>query len=160
MRFSETPVSNLAANPAIISSPTRPLGPDSEGSPASDGAAVGSDSAKGAPDANTGGDEARSRASDLIRSIGCEFSRLRKIGRSGAWADLEDKVALSGHILVPNIISAKDWVAMLCEIETFRKSEAGTAESPGDALAKWLTTGDSPKSKRTKKKASSSVIMA
>jgi len=150
MRFSETPVSNLADNPAIVSSPARPLGPDSEGSPASDGAAVGSDSAKGAPDANTGGDGARSRASDLIRSIGCEFSRLRKIGRSGAWADLEDKVALSGHILVPNIISAKDWVGMLVEIEGFRKSEGGTAESPGDALAKWLSEGQE-KPKRAKK---------
>jgi hypothetical protein len=63
---------------------------------------------------------------------------------------LEDKVALSGHILVPNIISAKDWVGMLVEIEGFRKSEGGTAESPGDALAKWLSEGQE-KPKRAKK---------
>src|ERR1039458_6773888 len=130
MRFSETPVSDLAGKPAIIPTTTRPLGSfPAEGSPASDRGEVGGDSGKATPDAGAGGDEARTRASELIRSIGCEFSRLRKIGRSGAWADLEDKIALSGHILVPTIISAKDWIGMLVEVEGFRKrSEEHTSE--------------------------------
>ena len=152
MRFSETPISELADSTAIIPTLNRPVDTPIDGSPASNGATTGGDRRQSEKDASGGSDEARSRASDLIRSIGAEFSRLRKIGRSGAWADLEDKVALSGHILVPNIISAKDWIGMLVEIEGFRKSEGGSTESPGDALAKWLSEGEeADKPKRVKK---------
>ena len=42
----------------------------------------------------------------------------------------------------------KDWVGMLIDIEQFRKSEGGSAEVPGDALAKWLSEGiEKPKRK-------------
>jgi len=50
------------------------------------------------------------------------------------------------------MISSKDWVGMLIDIEQFRKAETGTAESPGDALAKWLSEGAEDKPKRKKAK--------
>ena len=63
---------------------------------------------------------------------------------------MEDKIAKSGDILVlSGMISSKDWVGMLIDIEQFRKAEGGTAESPGDALAKWLSEPE--KVKRVKK---------
>jgi hypothetical protein len=65
---------------------------------------------------------------------------LRKKGRSAAWADLEDKVAAAGEDLIATgMISAKDWIGMMIDIEQFRKAEGGSEELPGDALAKWLS---------------------
>jgi hypothetical protein len=82
----------------------------------------------------------RDRAERIIRDIGIEFNKLRKKGRSAAWADLEDKVAAAGADLVSTgMITAKDWVGMMIDIEQFRKSEGGSEELPGDALAKWLS---------------------
>jgi hypothetical protein len=50
------------------------------------------------------------------------------------------------------MISSKDWVGMLIDIEQFRKAEGGTSESPGDALAKWLSEGaEEVKAKKTRK---------
>lgn len=152
MRFSETPLSESADNPAIISTPDRPA-KDNDGPPASDGGTDKPDGEKVKADESSSNNEARSRASELIRNIGSEFSRLRKQNRSGAWADLEDKIAESGDILISSgMISSKDWVGMLIDIEQFRKAEGGTAESPGDALAKWLSEGaEEVKTKRTKR---------
>jgi hypothetical protein len=82
----------------------------------------------------------RSEAERLIRDIGSEFVKLRKRGRSAAWALLEDKVATGGSILISTgMISSKDWVGMMIDIEQFRKAEGGSEELPGDALAKWLS---------------------
>jgi hypothetical protein len=92
----------------------------------------------------------RDTAERLIRDIGLEFNRLRKKGRSAAWADLEDRVAASGHVLISTgMISAKDWVGMMIDIEQFRKAEGGSEELPGDALAKWLSEAE-PKQKKVK----------
>jgi len=51
-------------------------------------------------------------------------------------------VAQSGHLLTDSgMMSVKDWVGMMIDIEQFRKAEGGNAEVPGDALAKWLSEG-------------------
>jgi hypothetical protein len=82
----------------------------------------------------------RTRARGIIRDIGAEFNKLRKRGRSAAWADLEDKVAAAGDILIATgMISFRDWTGMMIDIEQFRKAEGGSEELPGDALAKWLS---------------------
>jgi len=82
----------------------------------------------------------RDRAQRVIRDIGIEFNKLRKKGRSAAWADLEDKVAAAGaDLIATGMISAKDWIGMMIDIEQFRKAEGGSEELPGDALAKWLS---------------------
>jgi len=148
-RFSEAPISD---HPAIIPPAHRPLDDSAEGSPALDRTAVGDTDRQGAEAVGVGETKAGERAKELIRSIGSEFSRLRKQNRSGAWADLEDKIAKAGDILISSgMISSKDWVGMLIDIEQFRKSEGGTAESPGDALAKWLSEGQ-PKRNKVKVK--------
>jgi hypothetical protein len=150
MRFSETPVSDPNA---VL--PQREAGPTPSLPPATDGTATSEDRKRGESEKGTGSPEARAGAAKLIESIGCEFSRLRKEGRNAAWADLEDKVAKAGHVLVPSgMISAKDWVGMMIDIEQFRKSEGGNMESPGDALARWLSEGSevvTEKPKRSKK---------
>jgi hypothetical protein len=153
MRFSETPISDLADNPAVTASAKRPVAATSDGPPTSDGGADRGDGEKVKADESSSNNEARSRASELIRNIGTEFSRLRKQNRSGAWGDLEDKIATSGDILISSgMISSKDWVGMLIDIEQFRKVEGGTAESPGDALAKWLSEGaEGVKAKKPRK---------
>jgi hypothetical protein len=93
---------------------------------------------KGEDESGSSGD--RDRAERAIRDIGLEFNRLRKKGRSAAWADLEDKVAELGHLLIKTgMITMKDWTGMMIDIEQFRKSEGGSEELPGDALAKWLS---------------------
>jgi hypothetical protein len=82
----------------------------------------------------------RAEAERYIRDIGVEFNKLRKRGRSAAWASLEEKVAEAGALLISTgMITSKDWVGMLIDIEQFRKSEGGSEELPGDALAKWLS---------------------
>jgi hypothetical protein len=152
MRFSETPVSDPAN--LIPPSKRRPVVPPDDGSPANDRPAIGASGGEGQKGEGSGTHEERSRASELLRDIGTEFSRLRKLNRSGAWADLEDKIAGSGDILIASaMISPKDWIGMLIDIEQFRKAETGTAESPGDALAKWLSEGAEDKPKRKKAKA-------
>src|SRR5258707_846450 len=42
----------------------------------------------------------RQAAVQLLEEIGKEFGRLRQDGRSGAWAALEDRLMLNGHLLV------------------------------------------------------------
>jgi len=37
------------------------------------------------------------------------------------------------------MLTPKDWIGMMIDIEQFRKSEGGSEELPGDALAKWLS---------------------
>jgi hypothetical protein len=99
-------------------------------------AAAHEDEGKASPE-NSG---RRDRAERVIRDIGIEFNRLRKKGRSAAWADLEDKVAAAGaDLIATQMITAKDWIGMMIDIEQFRKSEGGSEELPGDALAKWLS---------------------
>jgi len=133
MRFSEIAVTNLES--PEVEQPT----PDDVGGVAEIGENHRSE--KGSGDSKK-----RKAAASLIQSIGIEFSRLRKIGRSGAWADLEDKVAKSGHLLTDSgMMTVKDWTGILIDIEQFRKSEGGTSESPGDALARWLSEGEKPK---------------
>lgn len=81
----------------------------------------------------------------ILAEIGREFVKLRQEGRSGAWAHLEDRIMLSGHVLVSaGLISPKDWLAMSVEIEGFRKSEGGTQIAPGDFLAQWLSEEEKP----------------
>ena len=122
--------------------PAFEVGHISDSPPAPDGVATPEHRKNGESEKSAISPEERTAAAGLIQSIGSEFSRLRKSGRSGAWADLEDKVAQNGHILVPSgMISAKDWVGMLIDIEQFRKSEGGNMELPGDALATWLSEG-------------------
>lgn len=83
-----------------------------------------------------------------MKEIGEEFVKLRQAGRSGAWAVLEDRLMLSGHVLVSaGLMSPKDWIAMSTEIESFRKSESGSQQAPGDYLAQWLSGDDKPKKK-------------
>jgi hypothetical protein len=146
-RFSEAPITDLADRPAEPAEK-----PSSKRTPPADGGAVaeGGDGSK--KDEGQRDSQAVDKARELLRNIGTEFSRLRKQNRSGAWADLEDRIAASGDTLVMSgMISSKDWVGMLIDIEQFRKSEGGTAESPGDALAKWLSEGTETKPKRKAK---------
>src|ERR1035441_469462 len=148
-RFSEAAISDLSES-TLPPSPIIESASLHDGTPATERRSNQPDGEKVKADESSGGDEARRRASELLRSIGTEFSRLRKVNRSGAWGDLEDKIAKSGDILVlSGMISSKDWVGMLIDIEQFRKAEGGTAESPGDALAKWLSEPE--KVKRVKK---------
>lgn len=93
--------------------------------------------------------ERRTEAERLIREIGVEFVKLRRKGRSAAWADLENKVATSGYVLISTgMITSKDWVGMMIDIEQFRKAEGGTEELPGDALAKWLSESEEAANKK------------
>ena len=139
-RFSETPVSEDLASGSGNPDPITAAAPESphERSGTSEDRKGSEAKTPSGPDAgtNSGSDE---RARGLIEYIGSEFNRLRQKGRAQAWGSLEEKVAASGHILVPNMMSAKDWVGMLIDIEQFRKAEGGTAQSPGDVLAAWLT---------------------
>lgn len=79
----------------------------------------------------------------MIRNIGEKFVALRKEGRSGAWADLEDELMLSAHVIIDaGIMSPKDWISLAIDIEQFRKSDSGTAKPPGDWLSEWLNADD------------------
>lgn len=112
---------------AIASSPDRPaVSPNREESGAGEAAS---------------GDKAR--AASIIESIGRDFVRLRQEGRSGAWAELEDRLMSNAHILIGSgMISVKDWVSTARDIEDFRKQETGTSLPPGDLLSQWLSVSE------------------
>ena len=83
----------------------------------------------------------KSEAADLIRSIGHDFVVLRQQGRSGAWAELEDRLMTSAHVLISaGMMSAKDWIGIARDIEEFRKSEGGNQTLPADFIAQWLSS--------------------
>jgi hypothetical protein len=151
MRFSEAPIHDSTASSPIRPEREEGKQPDLPPPDVSRGVAeVGAETVviKGQSDPSK-----RAEAAGLLESIGTEFSRLRKIGRSGAWGDLEDKVAQSGHILIDSgMISFKDWTGVMIDIEQFRKAEGGTSEVPGDALARWLSEGDPEPEKQKKAK--------
>jgi len=132
MRFSEVPIYDESATEVRTTSVIPPT---------PDGRPVSGTRTEVKAGENEKGSPKREEAVRLLQSIGTEFSRLRKTNRSGAWADLEDKIAKSGHVLVPDALSMKDWVGLMIDIEQFRKAESGSAEVPGDALAKWLSEG-------------------
>ncbi len=87
-------------------------------------------------------------AKHIIDRIGQQFVKLREAGRSQAWADLERELMLNASLLIAEgMISAKEWISMAIEIESFRKSEAGTQQLPGDYLAQWLSEDIKPAKK-------------
>lgn len=89
----------------------------------------------------------------ILEDIGREFVGLRQGGRSNAWASLEDKLALNAHVFISaGLMSPKDLIGMMTEIESFRKSEAGTQQAPGDFLAEWLNGEDKAEKKPPAKK--------
>lgn len=74
-----------------------------------------------------------------MREIGEEFVRLRESSRAGAWSDLQRR--LMGHfdVLVPMVVSMKDFLALSIDIETFLKTEQGSESlHPMEALERWL----------------------
>lgn len=78
-------------------------------------------------------------ARELLKYIGDQFVRLRRNGRSPAWAALEDRFMKNAHILIDaGMMSPKDMVQIGIEIEGFRKTESGNSKPPGDVLAQWL----------------------
>jgi hypothetical protein len=84
-------------------------------------------------------------ANAVLKEIGEDFVSLRRRGRNGAWADLEDKIMSNGHLLVTTgLISAKDWIGMAIDIEQFRKAESSGDDMPGDKLAEWLSAKEEP----------------
>jgi len=91
----------------------------------------------------------RAEAVTILQDIGQQFVSLRHEGRSGAWASLEDKLALNAHVFISaGLMSPKDLIGMMTEIESFRKSEAGTQQAPGDFLAEWLNGEDAKPTKK------------
>jgi hypothetical protein len=149
MRFSEAPIHD-STTPIR---PQREEGKHPDLPPPTIGGGVAEIREKSVVSESTSDSTKRAEAAGLLESIGAEFSRLRKIGRSGAWGDLEDKVAKSGHILIDSgMISFKDWTGVMIDIEQFRKAEGGTSEVPGDALARWLSEGDPEPEKQKKAK--------
>lgn len=117
-----------------------------------DGRGTREDSAKAAPGKNGGSNQAGAdndsapvdepkfkSAKELLAYIGDQFVRLRRNGRSPAWAALEDRFMKNAHILIDaGMMSPKEMVQIGIEIEGFRKTEAGTGKPPGDVLAQWL----------------------
>lgn len=142
MPFAKTePASNAAQCPT---SDVRDSTAPSEVAPPVERSGTGENGASGKSGEDSGKSKdaasERQRAERIIRDIGIAFNQLRKRGRSAAWASLEDKVSEAGHILIATgMITAKDWVGMMIDIEQFRKAEGGSEELPGDALAKWLS---------------------
>jgi hypothetical protein len=79
-------------------------------------------------------------AAAVLEEVFREFADLRKEGRNKAWTDLEDKVSRNASVLVASgLITAKDMVGMLIDIEQFRKADSGGGEMPGDQIASWLS---------------------
>ena len=82
----------------------------------------------------------KAEAGEALRSIFTEYNRLREIGRSPAWAELQKRLAESGSLLITTgMISLKDVVGTLQNIEEFRKSEGGNQTLPADFIAQWLS---------------------
>jgi len=124
--------------PRTISGSGKETAPSQDGSSVEDRPPAGK--RKGISGYTPTGESPIEVAQDLLRHIGERFVELRENGRSQAWAELENEVMRNGHLLISTgLLNAKDWVAMAIEIEGFRKSESGTAEKPGDFLARWLS---------------------
>lgn len=82
----------------------------------------------------------KAAAASIIESIGRDFVKLRAEGRSPAWAELEDRLMASAHILISSgLMSPKDWIGLAIDIEQFRKQDLGTTQLPGDFLKQWLS---------------------
>jgi len=151
MRFSETPVSDdltttcPSATRSTEAETTAPDGRTDSGPQPKSERESKTDSTQTATSAE------RERAGRLINDIGAEFDRLRKIGRSTAWASFRNMVAKNGSLLImTGTVTFDQWVKTLKEIDgELAKGDGGSNESPGDVLAKWLTEEDKPK-KRSK----------
>jgi hypothetical protein len=79
-------------------------------------------------------------AAQVLEEVFREFADLRREGRNKAWTDLEDKVSRNASVLVSSgLITAKDMVGMLIDIEQFRKADTAGGEMPGDQIAEWLS---------------------
>lgn len=156
MRFSETPVTDLdSIQPIRESGPVgSEKGTEPSFPPALDRGTVDKNGKDGKSVEGESSTPQRTAAAGLLDNIFAEFSRLRKLNRSGAWANLEEKVANAGSQLIASgMILAKDLVGLLIDIEQFRKAEGGSAEVPGDALAKWLSEGTEVEAPKRSKKA-------
>lgn len=110
---------------------------------------VGKNGNQGETDSGSGENSSgKAHAAKIIESIGRDFVELRQKGRSPAWAELEDRLMTSAHILISaGMMSAKDWIGIARDIEEFRKQEQGTQVLPADFLAQWLSSPE-PKQKK------------
>jgi hypothetical protein len=83
----------------------------------------------------------------VLDSIFKDFSTLRDGGRSPAWAELENRAAdKATQLILAKLISPKDMIGLLIDIEQFRKEAGGTQRDPGDWLSEWLSDhGDTKK---------------
>ncbi len=60
---------------------------------------------------------------------------------------------LNAHVFISaGLMSPKDLIGMATEIESFRKSESGSQQAPGDFLAEWLSSEEPKKRGRPPKK--------
>lgn len=147
MRFSEIPVStDLTDSPAVEPRSEEPNQETVVGRGNPEAPEKVERKSKDDSDQKGTGAE-RERAGRLIEHIGTEFDRLRKVGRSTAWASFRNLVAKNGSLLImTGTVTFDQWVKTLKEIDgELAKGDGGSNESPGDVLATWLTEEDKPK---------------
>ncbi len=48
----------------------------------------------------------------MLREIGENFTKLRHTNRTAAWSDLQEKLMTNISVLVPNVVTLKDFIGI------------------------------------------------
>jgi hypothetical protein len=85
----------------------------------------------------------RTAAIAILKEIGQEFTRLRKSNRTAAWGALQERLMEHLHMLVPNVVTLKDFMGLNIDIESFIKSDTGTTtKEPLEVIREFLAGGE------------------
>ena len=79
----------------------------------------------------------------MLREIGEAFTKLRHTNRTAAWSDLQERLMSNISMLVPNVVTLKDFIGLGIDIESFVKNDSGAvAEEPLEVIRKFLNSPD------------------
>lgn len=82
---------------------------------------------------------------EVFGSIMQEFARRRKQEKTAAWLYLQGALAESASVISPSIVSLKDLVSAIANVEDMLKGTAqNTGQSPVEYLETFLNTSPAP----------------
>lgn len=80
---------------------------------------------------------------EVLSKIFTEYALKRRDDRVSAWMGLQTALAENASVLCPSIVSLKDMIATMANVEDLLKGQSGDKGiSQSEYLAGWLNTPD------------------
>lgn len=97
----------------------------------------------GRPEAGADAEATRTYAQSVLDFIGKEFARNRQANKARAFEIYQQRISENlDYLVVGGVMDLKEATKTIMELEEFRKQTTERAETPAQALARWLSGDD------------------